>query len=349
MLSILSRNYKSLSCLLLAGVFPFLTVSAQPPVNEADELMSSPTAIILLILAAILLLVIVLLANLLLRLAQVKANDEEKESAQPRVLWTVAGLSTFAFTTLVSVIFLELIVILALLIQVRLLLKRSVPAHEAAPRKVFSFKKFFEKANSFRPIEEEKDIDMGHEYDGIRELDNRLPPWWLYGFYLTVIVSVIYLWRFHVSHSAPSSEEEYVHSVAVAEAEVKAYLAKKGEAVDENSVTVLTTPGDISAGKDIFIKSCVACHKADGGGSVGPNLTDEFWIHGGNVKSVFKTIRYGINAMPAWQNSYSNKQIAQVASYVKSLKGTNPPGGKEPQGEKEADENESNAGSTANQ
>jgi cytochrome c oxidase cbb3-type subunit 3 len=141
------------------------------------------------------------------------------------------------------------------------------------------------------------------------------------------------LWRFHISHTGPSSIEEYEKSVATADAQIKEYLKKKGESVDENTVTILTAPAELSAGKAIFTKSCVTCHKETGAGDVGPNLTDDYWLHGGDIKSIFKTIRYGINAMPQWQNAYSNKEIAEVASYVKSLKGTNPPNAKSPQGE----------------
>ena len=186
--------------------------------------------------------------------------------------------------------------------------------------------------NSFRPAEQEADIDLGHDYDGIRELDNRLPPWWLYGFYITIIVGVIYLYRFHVSHTAPGSGEEYAAAVASADQEVKEYLKKKGDLVDENTVTLLTSEAALAEGKTIFMKSCVACHKEDGRGDVGPNLTDDYWLHGADVKSVFKTIRYGINAMPKWETSYSNKEIAALTSYVKSLKGTHPANAKAPQG-----------------
>src|SRR5690606_6830027 len=134
------------------------------------------------------------------------------------------------------------------------------------------------------------------------------------------------------SHSAPLSKDEFEIAVKKADEEVKAYLAQKGESVDENTVTVSVDAADIAEGKKIYTSSCVACHKADGGGMVGPNLTDDHWLHGGDIKSIFKTIKYGINAMPQWQTSYSNKQIAQVASYVMSLHGTNPPGAKAPEG-----------------
>ncbi|OJY92639.1 MAG: hypothetical protein BGP14_15125 [Sphingobacteriales bacterium 44-15] len=236
---------------------------------------------------------------------------------------------------MLTIIFVEMLVILVLLINIKFLLKKDVErVYEVTPaKKEKTFQEWWAKLNKFKPIEQESSVELEHEYDGIRELDNRLPPWWLYGFYVTIIFGVVYLWRYHVAYSAPLSKEELEISIKNADAQVKAYLGKKGESIDENSVAVLTDAQDIAEGKKIFTSSCAACHKEDGGGMVGPNLTDDYWMHGGDIKSIFKTIRYGINAMPQWQSTYSNKQIAQVASYVKSLHGTNPPGAKPPQGD----------------
>ena len=169
---------------------------------------------------------------------------------------------------------------------------------------------------------------MGHEYDGIRELNNRLPPWWLYGFYATIVFAIVYLWRFEVSHNGPSSKQEYETSVARAEIKVQEYLKKKGDAVDENTVKLLTGADDIAAGKAIFMdpSKCPACHGADGGGNaVGPNLTDDYWLYGGGVKDIFKTIKYGTSkGMRSWKDDLSAKQMAQLTSYIKTLKGTKP-------------------------
>ncbi|MBS1574969.1 MAG: c-type cytochrome [Bacteroidetes bacterium] len=339
--------------------------SAYAAGEPSPSLFSNPIAVLLLSLMAVLLIVIGVLANVLLGAAQfkVKKNKDQPTTEKVKTIATViilllvgnslfaqdadagaaaksatsiAGMSSWVFYILMSVIFLELLVILVLLVNVKMLLKveKEKTVEEASAQVV---KKptisWWSRLNSFKPVEQEADIDLGHDYDGIRELDNRLPPWWLYGFYVTILVAVVYLWRFHVSHEGPSSIEEYNRSVSDANAEIKEYLAKKGEAVDENTVTISKSADDLAAGKEIFVKSCAACHKETGAGDVGPNLTDDYWLHGGDIKSVFKTIRYGINAMPQWQNSYSNKQIAQVASYVKSLHGTNPPNPKAPQGE----------------
>ncbi|MEP6746207.1 MAG: cbb3-type cytochrome c oxidase N-terminal domain-containing protein [Bacteroidota bacterium] len=331
-----------------------------PPVPSSLE---NPLVIGFIILMLILLLVVGLLANLLLGVAQVKMK-KEKESiaakivipavilflffaspvvAQDRTMTAaativpagIAGVSTTAFYLMTAVIFVELLVIFLLLIHVRTLLKVEKEKVEQASQAILlnvKLGRLWEKLNSFKSPEQEADIDLGHDYDGIRELDNRLPPWWLYGFYLTIIVACVYFYRFQISHTGPSGVQEYETSVAKADIEIKEYLLKKGDLVDENTVTVLTAADEIEAGKSIFVKSCVACHNEGGAGNVGPNLTDDYWLHGGDIKSIFKTIRYGVNAMPQWQNSFSNKQIAELASYVKSLKGTKPANPKAPQG-----------------
>ncbi len=348
--------------ILYTGILMLLFVSGIQPVYAAgspsSSLLSNPLAVTLLILMALLLLIIGLLANLLLGTADYKITKDKKEEkssvgtgtltvvllfvstglfAQDQkevtaAASTIGGMSTTSFYVMTSVLFLELFVILALLINIRMLLNTQKLKQAPAVKKKPAFN-WWNRLNSFKPVEQEADIDLGHDYDGIRELDNRLPPWWIYGFYLTIVIAGIYLWRFHVSHSGPSSLQEYETSVAQAEQKIKEYLKQKGESVDENTVTLLTAAADIAEGKKIFIASCANCHKPSGAGDVGPNLTDDYWMHGNDIKSVFKTIRYGINAMPQWQNSYSNKQIAQVSSFIKTLHGTNPENPKAPQGE----------------
>jgi cytochrome c oxidase cbb3-type subunit 3 len=210
-----------------------------------------------------------------------------------------------------GVIFLEITVILVMLANVRILIAKQKQKKARQLKPVFNW---WSKMNKFRPAHEEVQIDLGHSYDGIRELDNRLPPWWLYGFYVTIIFAGIYLWRYHISHSAPSSQEEYQIAMVKAEEQKEAYLKKAAANIDENTVRLLTQAADIQAG---------------------PNLTDEYWLHGGSVKDIFKTIKYGVpeKGMKSWKEDFSPKQLAQLSSYIKSLKGTNPPNAKEKQGE----------------
>ena len=184
------------------------------------------------------------------------------------------------------------------------------------------------------PVEKEEDILLDHDYDGIKELDNALPPWWKWGFYITVVVAVIYFVRFHVLETGPTPEQEYNTEMSMAAAQMEEYRKKSNNMVDEKTVTMADAAG-IADGKQIFQKSCFMCHGSNGEGSVGPNLTDDFWLHGGSINDVFKTIKYGVTdkGMQAWEKTYSPSQIKNLASYIKSLRGTYPANAKAPQGE----------------
>ncbi|HRX93833.1 MAG TPA: cbb3-type cytochrome c oxidase N-terminal domain-containing protein [Chitinophagaceae bacterium] len=362
----LSINKKLKYILSLFICLPLLmtnTAWAAGPPSESP--FSNPLALTLIVLMLLLLIIIGILANILLGTADIKlkkrrtesakamsaviilvlltlspsvfAQDGNAEATTQAVTQTIGGMSASTFYIMAAVIFLELFIIIALLINIKFLLrtekaKLAITETEEQVEAKKNKLSWWDRFNKLKPVSEEAELDLGHEYDGIRELNNRLPPWWLYGFYASILFAVIYLWRFHVTHNGPSSKQEYDRSVAKAELRLQEYLKKKGDAVDENTVTILTAPEDISAGKAIFVKSCAVCHKQTGAGDVGPNLTDDYWLHGNDIKSVFKVIRYGVNAMPQWQNQYSNKQIAQVASYVKSLHGSNPPNPKAPDG-----------------
>lgn len=184
------------------------------------------------------------------------------------------------------------------------------------------------------PVEKEEDIMLDHDYDGIKELDNSLPPWWKWGFYFTIVVAVIYLVRFHVLGTGPTPEEEYNAEMKVAAAKMEDLRKSSGEMVDEKTVTMADAAG-IAEGKQIFQKSCYMCHGSNGEGGVGPNLTDEYWLHGGSINDVFKTIKYGVidKGMQAWEKQFSPAEIKNLSSYIKSIKGTNPANAKAPQGE----------------
>ncbi|WP_052431964.1 cbb3-type cytochrome c oxidase N-terminal domain-containing protein [Flammeovirga pacifica] len=202
---------------------------------------------------------------------------------------------------------------------------------------------FWQKMQAAKPMELEKDILMDHNYDGIQELDNDLPPWWKAMFYICILSSFVYLGVYHwwvESDAEPVSIAEYHETMEEAEAAKKAYLATMANSIDETNVTVSTDAGDLSAGKKVFDGNCKACHGGAGEGGVGPNLTDEYWLHGGDVASIFKTVKYGVTekGMLAWESKLTPQQMSQVSSYILSLQGTNPPNGKAPQGEKVAAE-----------
>ena len=211
------------------------------------------------------------------------------------------------------------------------------PKKEAKPEK--RKKEFWNKVLSLRPLAEEKDMLIEHEYDGIQELDNPTPSWFMYLFYSTVVFAVCYLLIYHVFGVGQLQYDEYKTEVAQAEIVKKQYLSKAANLVDENTVKLVADPATLKAGEGIFKQNCAACHGDKGQGVVGPNLTDDFWLHGSNIKAVFKTIKYGVAAkgMPTWEKQLSPKQLSDVSNYVKSLHGTNPPNGKEPQGEKETE------------
>jgi cytochrome c oxidase cbb3-type subunit 3 len=351
-----------ISC--VCGLIIPMNVFAAGPPKKSD--IDNPLAITLMIVIGALLLVIALLAHVLIGAAQLKTRKflEQQNAAAPKGVAVIllcmvcstgfaqagvvevqqsvqtathGGLSTFSFYALIAVIVVELIVILGMLFFLRSLTAREVTAvsvSEVLAAKKSSWREWWLKVNKFRSMSEEKDIDMGHDYDNIRELDNKLPPWWLYGFYVTIIFAGVYLWRYHVSESAPLSAEELRLEIAKAEIEKEKNLKKAGNSIDENTVKMLTAAADLEAGQKIFTSTCVACHAADGGGGVGPNLTDEYWLHGGSVKDVFKTIKYGVpdKGMQPWKATFSPTQIAQLTSYIKSLKGAKVAKPLDPQG-----------------
>jgi cytochrome c oxidase cbb3-type subunit 3 len=186
------------------------------------------------------------------------------------------------------------------------------------------------------PIEDESNVMLDHDYDGIRELDNNLPPWWKYMFYGTIIFAFVYMFRYHITGNGQLQTEEYLTEMAEAATEKEAAMAEAGDQVTEDNVELLISETDITTGAAIFAGNCATCHMADGGGGAGPNLTDEFWIHGGGISEVFSTIKYGVPAkgMISWQTQFNPTQIQQVASYILTLQGTTPANGIAPQGEK---------------
>ena len=182
---------------------------------------------------------------------------------------------------------------------------------------------------------DEGEILLHHDYDGIKELDNNLPPWWVYLFYACIIFSVVYLVRFEIM-DGDNQEMELKKEMAQAQIDIAEYKKTAPDLMDENTVTLLTDAADLAAGKAIYTTNCVACHRADGGGQIGPNLTDDQWILGGGIKNVFHTLVNGGRdgkGMISWKGTLKPKQMQEVASYVLSLKGSNPKDPKAPEGE----------------
>lgn len=233
---------------------------------------------------------------------------------------------------LIAAILLELLIMLFL---VRTLfqfvgIQKMKPAVERVKKP-----SLFQRLNQTVAIDREAELDLKHNYDGIRELDNKTPAWWTYAFYISILFGAIYLYRMFVSKSLPGQLIELAQENERAEILQSQYLKTAASAIDENNVTMLD-PESVAKGAMTFKVNCAVCHGVNGEGNVvGPNLTDDYWIHKGSIKDIFYTIKYGVpeKGMKSWKDDFSPVQIAELASYVKSLHGTNPANAKEKQGE----------------
>ncbi len=234
--------------------------------------------------------------------------------------------------------------------QIRIFQEQGMEAYLEETKKPSEsiWKRLYKRATHVVPVEKEEDILFEHEYDGIRELDNSLPPWWVWMFYLSIGFAIVYMTYYHFAGIGLSSTEQYEQEVEKAQAAVQAYLSRQADQIDENNVTPLTDDQALMLGKTIYETNCVACHGALGEGGVGPNLTDEYWLHGGGIQNIFKTIKYGVpeKGMISWKSQLRASDMQRVASYILTMEGTNPPNAKEPQGEKYQVGNETPVDST---
>ncbi len=233
-------------------------------------------------------------------------------------------------------VFLILIVVIGFIALIYYEGRKNIQLEE----KVSLFARFRNFVTRSTPIEKEDEIMLDHDYDGIRELDNRIPPWFSWLFYVTIIFAVWYMIHFHVLGTGKLQAEEYESEIQLAELQ-RAELIRSGAFINEETVTLLTDAAGLQSGKAIYDANCVACHGQYGEGLVGPNLTDGYYVHGGGIKNVFKVIKYGVPAkgMIAWQSQLSPNQMQEVASYVISLLDTDPPNPKAPEGELWVDDN----------
>lgn len=244
---------------------------------------------------------------------------------------TAAGGEVSQNTMDLLVLIYVVITVVALLVLLFLVNHKEKPF--VAEGRVTLWEKFKEYMVSATPIEREDEILMEDDYDGIKELDNRIPPWFNYLFYATIIFGVLYILNFYVFKTGKLQYQEYAAEMQEA-AMHKAAMVSGGSVVTVENVTRLTDVSALNAGKEIFKANCTPCHGADGGGIIGPNLTDDYWIHGGGIKNIFNTIDKGVlsKGMPNWSTKFDSKQIQELASYVMSLHGTHPAKPKPPQG-----------------
>ncbi len=279
---------------------------------------------------------VLLLVGLFVIPASSNAQDAVAGVIKAEAVASYGGLSAIAFYLLAVVIAIEFFVIAFMMFGIRRLQNELIPDDK---KNVFDFtawwkridSRFFTRAVS---VEKEADVMLDHDYDGIRELDNSLPPWWKYGFYVTILVAVIYLMNFHVLAIGKNPTEEYQEEIAKAQIAMEEYNALNKDKVDENKLALSDAAG-INAGKDIFSTTCWTCHGKLGEGGAGPNLTDNYWIHKGSLKDIFLSIKHGYpdKGMQAWEKNYSPKEILNLASYIHTLKGTNPSNPKPAQGD----------------
>jgi cytochrome c oxidase cbb3-type subunit 3 len=348
------NKLKSLSLLALLSI-----VSPSAKAATADEVVSDQTMLYLFIgFAAIMLILIIVLANVINGFTSNKRiwqylKDKRNAARAVTALFLLSSATASAQETMAVVessfamsatLFWALVVLNALLVMVvfylfkvlKELLNVLKTDEEIAeePSVVSSWATVLTDTVS---LEDEHEILTDHAYDGIRELDNNLPPWWVWGFYGTIIFAFVYVFYFQFL-GGPSSTQEYQAEMEQARIEKEVFMASMANSIDESNVILLTDALGISEGKKLFDANCTACHGADGGsnpGGVGPNLVDEYWIHGGSVGDVFKSIKYGIptKGMIAWESQMSPTQMQKLTSYILSLQGTTAADPKEPQGE----------------
>lgn len=249
---------------------------------------------------------------------------------------TASGLPKELIWIIYFITFMLLVLVLVLY-RISVQLKKFKNGEfENEEQKMWDNRSTWEKIFQLKPMGTDKDMQMDHSYDGITELDNPPPPWFMFLFYGTILFAVIYFVRFQVTGAGPTQLEEYIAEVEASEKQMEASLDEAALAIDETNVELLNNDAAISAGKSIYTANCKICHADGGAGSTGPNLTDEFWIHGGGIKNIFKTIKYGVpeKGMISWENTLNPQQMQEVASYIISLRGTNPEGALPPAGEK---------------
>lgn len=247
--------------------------------------------------------------------------------------------SQAALLLIIAVVLLLIVIIMGLMLYLlsflMAVIRKDSPALAAKPSWWEEFKVKFV-TGKMKPIEQEKDIQLDHSYDGIVELDNFMPPWLKYVFYMSIAFAVIYFVNYSVLGLGQNQYEEYAEELAIAAMEEEERGESMLASIDETSVEFDSSTPTIEAGMELYAGNCAACHAMDGGGGVGPNLTDEYWIHGADIKDVFSVVKYGVieKGMIPWQDQLSPEQMQQVSSYVLTLQGTTPANPKEPQGER---------------
>lgn len=278
-------------------------------------------------------------------LAQANTTEAPQEKAFSMIDWIsslsleqVILLLLVAVFVLILLYFVNVIQSMIEILKVEVQERERIAGIAPKPKKPSLYSQIMQKLTDAKTVEEAPDILLDHEYDGIQELDNSLPPWWKWMFYLTIIWSVLYVVNYHmvpIWDSGNLQAAEYDNQIEEGKRQLEEYKLKSADFVDETTVTMPTDAAIIAKGKVKFDEVCAACHGAQGQGEVGPNLTDEYWLHGGDIQSVFKSIKYGIpeKGMISWQDQLKPSEMQAISGYILTLQGTNPNNAKEPQGE----------------
>ncbi len=366
MKKMISRNFirspKAIKKCFLTCILLLLTIGSFAHSNVKEEhydslsLFGNPLFLMMLGVIVLLIIIIAVLADVLSKVGEATKHRNNnktkiisavlmllllcgKDSFSQEMFYTstsqseYGGLSSGIFYLTLLIIVFELIIIAVLINSIKLLarVEKAVVVEEPVEEPV----SLLEKVNASVSIENEEEIMFDHEYDGIRELDNDLPPWWKYGFYATIIFAFLYLTHYHVTATGDLQLAEYSKAMAEANEAKEAYQKTMANNVTENNVKIILDKHELAEAANVYTENCAACHGQLGEGGVGPNLTDKYWLHGGSIKDIFTTIKYGWpdKGMKSWQTDLTPLKINQVASYIKALVGTNPVNQKEAQGE----------------
>ena len=327
------------------------SVVVDTPIYEKMGVSSTTLFIIMTLFTVALLFLMVSLANSTKNVLKYKQDElRKKKNSSAKVILALVGL--LASTTAMAAdgagasqslipfpdkvfwgyIIVDLVIIM-FMIHFAGIVKGSISDMVELPR-LFRWKKLTRNLTDAVPVEDEGSILLDHDYDGIKELDNNLPPWWKYGFYITIVWAVFYIFYYQILEIGDLQEAEYLAEMEAGEKQVAEYKAAHPELITADNVELLTDPGAIADGKTTFETYCVSCHMEGGAGGIGPNLTDKYWLYGNDIKGVFTTISEGAdNGMTAWKAMLPADKIQNVASYVLQLEYIAPPNGKEPQGE----------------
>ena len=175
-----------------------------------------------------------------------------------------------------------------------------------------------------------------HVYDDdLQEEDNRLPLWWQYTLYGAIVFAAIYWYGQHQLGAWKGQTDSYQEQMIAVRLE---QAKKSGGVIPPATLIALSkVPATVEQGKSVFTSTCAQCHRADGGGNIGPNLTDDSWLHGGKPQNIWGCVHDGVpqKGMPAWGPQLGDEKVAAAVAYVLTIKNTNVPGGKPPQGDRE--------------